>query len=665
MKGRFLVLFFFLISINLYALPGFIIHQGYMTNENGTPVNGIISMTIAIYGSPDGNDILFEQAMDVSVIDGFYTAEINDGAIMPVFDVDKTLYLEVSVNGNKGKPRQKIGAVPYAFYAAKAYDVIGDIHPKSVYINGTKVIDETGKYLGTIDAVKSITAGKGLKGGTITTTGTIELNDDYLSGAAYDGRFINNDEAESISTSMLKNNAVISSKISDGSILLRHINNNNCSHGQIMKYNSATGWECASDLNNSYTAGIGLNLTGNTFSVNFAGSGLANTVARSDHDHNNVYALLTHNHHGIYAPILHNHDGVYSPINHNHDSEYVNVKGDTMTGLLNIQINSAIETPIALTTSNGSVLFEGPQGITPTKGAGIRLMWVPNKRALRVGEVSKNQWDDPNIGYHSYAMGYDTMLKGNYSFSIGNNNEIVGQDNFVFGNYNFSEGSKVTIIGHNNNSFASGEGVFAIGMEHDLNGKEVYTLGYSNNLNGKRNMVIGSDNFVDQQSNDSIIIGNESSIKGSSHAFAIGNYVSASADYAITIGEGISPSQPLDNSRSHSLMIGFNSMMPTLYVGPSSGGMSTGEVGIGTDNPTTKLDVDGGVRTRPQKMLIDSVVSNPLNKEILLKPEIKCSFANRGEMRLFEIPTTIGIEEYFCICKKEVLSINYSWHCIK
>jgi len=35
----------------------------------------------------------------------------------------------------------------------------------------------------------------------------------------------------------------------------------------------------------TYTAGVGLNLGGNEFSVNFAGPGIANTVARSDHTH--------------------------------------------------------------------------------------------------------------------------------------------------------------------------------------------------------------------------------------------------------------------------------------------------------------------------------------------------------------------------------------------
>ncbi|MCX7959874.1 MAG: hypothetical protein N3B13_12605, partial [Deltaproteobacteria bacterium] len=179
MKGKIFFTVLMLMTVNLYAVPGFIVHQGYMENSDGTPYNGVINITIGIYGSPDGNDILFEQAIDVAVVDGFYTAEINDGAIMPVFEVDKVLFLEISVSGNKGKPRQKIGAVPYSFYAAKAYDVIGDINPKSIYINGTKVIDETGKYLGPVNAVKSITAGDGLKGGTITDTGTIELADEY------------------------------------------------------------------------------------------------------------------------------------------------------------------------------------------------------------------------------------------------------------------------------------------------------------------------------------------------------------------------------------------------------------------------------------------------------------------------------------------------------
>jgi len=57
-----------------------------------------------------------------------------------------------------------------------------------------------------------------------------------------------------------------------------------CGNGQVPKWDGAA-WACAADNDTTYTAGAGLSLTGKQFSVNFAGTGSANTAARSDHSH--------------------------------------------------------------------------------------------------------------------------------------------------------------------------------------------------------------------------------------------------------------------------------------------------------------------------------------------------------------------------------------------
>lgn len=60
----------------------------------------------------------------------------------------------------------------------------------------------------------------------------------------------------------------------------------NAINGQVVKWNGISmQWEPAYDNGNAYSAGDGLILTATEFSVNFAGSGSADTVARSDHNH--------------------------------------------------------------------------------------------------------------------------------------------------------------------------------------------------------------------------------------------------------------------------------------------------------------------------------------------------------------------------------------------
>jgi hypothetical protein len=66
------------------------------------------------------------------------------------------------------------------------------------------------------------------------------------------------------------------------------------------------------------------------------------------------------------------------------------------------------------------------------------------------------------------------------------------------------------------------------------------------------------------------------------NCFAAGNWISSFMNNTFTIGLGISQTQRLVNTIHNSLMIGFNSTVPTLFVGPSSGPGTTGIVCIGT-----------------------------------------------------------------------------------
>jgi hypothetical protein len=95
-----------------------------------------------------------------------------------------------------------------------------------------------------------------------------------------------------------------------------------CAAGSsIREITAAGGVTCQADSNTTYAAGNGLTLTGTTFAASYAGTGTANTLARSDH----------------------NHDATYSGVSHNHDATYVNKTGDTMSGALNITTSGTVD----------------------------------------------------------------------------------------------------------------------------------------------------------------------------------------------------------------------------------------------------------------------------------------------------------------------------------
>lgn len=82
-----------------------------------------------------------------------------------------------------------------------------------------------------------------------------------------------------------------------------------------------------------------------------------------------------------------------------------------------------------------------------------------------------------------------------------------------------------------------------------------------------------------------------------SHSLAFGNYVktSSTASNAIVIGSGyFQTNQFLVNTIPNSLMVGFNSNIPTFFVGPSNGVGTTGKVGISTSSPLSDFQVGQG-----------------------------------------------------------------------
>lgn len=213
-------------------------YQGQLKNAAGEPVEAICDLRFTLWDAAEaGGQIGGESlAAGLPVAAGYFTAQVNaSGEFGASAFAGEPRWLEISVRCPAGSgdyavltPRQPLTAAPYASYAAQAA--------------GAPWGGLSGVPAGFADGIDNdtlYTAGGGLR----------------LSGGEF-------------------------------ALLLSYQLPQTCEGGQIPEWNNLTSrWNCAADNNTTYAAGNGLTLSGTQFSVVFGGSGSANTVARSDHNH--------------------------------------------------------------------------------------------------------------------------------------------------------------------------------------------------------------------------------------------------------------------------------------------------------------------------------------------------------------------------------------------
>ena len=166
-------------------------------------------------------------------------------------------------------------------------------------------------------------------------------------------------------------------------------------------------------------------------------------------------------------------------------------------------------------------------------------------------------------------------------------NVTVGYNNNVNSSW-----TNQSILGNNNTT--SRNNAVAIGTNSTASSSHSYVFGSSSSSNGIHSYTIGSNAIA--QSTYSYAIGQAAkSMFG--NAFAVGNFTRSDAVGAYVFGLGVSSEVPLVNNVGNSLVIGFKSTKPTLFVSESEYSANydlTGKVGIGNvTSPQAKLHIRG------------------------------------------------------------------------
>lgn len=174
-----------------------------------------------------------------------------------------------------------------------------------------------------------------------------------------------------------------------------------------------------------------------------------------------------------------------------------------------------------------------------------------------------------------------TLLISAIIFTIGLQAQVNFQNNTV-------TGTNASSLGENNES--SGLQSFSSGKSCVSSGNQSVAMGFNSEANNFTATSIGAYNNASGAM--SIAMGSRCNTQATG-TVAIGNRLSANATYSFVIGNGITDYN-LENNINHSLMIGFDSNIPTFFVGPGNGNYnSLGRIGIGTTSPSKLLDVAG------------------------------------------------------------------------
>jgi hypothetical protein len=184
---------------------------------------------------------------------------------------------------------------------------------------------------------------------------------------------------------------------------------------------------------------------------------------------------------------------------------------------------------------------------------GTKVFWDADNMAFRAGNDDLGYWmTSDSVGTYSFAAGSYVKAMNTGSIALGQNCTARGSSAFAAGEVSTANANNSTAIG----GWCKAKGNYSVAIGENAEASEMGAH------------AIGS--YV---------------TAAGSYSRAIGRYLKANSASSYVIGTGDGYGGELINGTANSLMVGFSSDIPTLFVGPSSGTGTTGRIGIGTSTP--------------------------------------------------------------------------------
>jgi hypothetical protein len=164
-------------------VPLLLSQQGRLLDASDTPITGSVTIVFSLYAVATGGAATWTETHTVTLDSGYFVVTLGDTTAlgMALFD-GSPLYLGIKVGTDaEMTPREELVSVPYALVAN---DAVGDIHPTSISVGGTTIVNSSGQWVGSTAGLAGPTGPMGPTGAGGATGATGPQGEVGATGAA-------------------------------------------------------------------------------------------------------------------------------------------------------------------------------------------------------------------------------------------------------------------------------------------------------------------------------------------------------------------------------------------------------------------------------------------------------------------------------------------------